>query len=236
MHKEKVKLNIYGRNEVMGHILAPLLLAVIFFSIAGRIDLLRSWIWIIITGLYYFGGLWILLRVNRDLLNERGNWKGKKDSKSWDRPVLLMFAGIGIYGHVILMALDAGRYEWSSLNPWFILPGIILYTGAFNLVYWSMAVNNHFETTVRIQHERNHKVVTWGPYQIVRHPGYLGLILTNFASTMIIGSLYGFITAFATMIILAYRAKLEDQTLMNELEGYREYASKTHFRLIPFIW
>jgi protein-S-isoprenylcysteine O-methyltransferase Ste14 len=236
MHKEKIKLEKSGRSEVMGHVLAPFLLGLIFFACAGRFDLYRSWIWMGATTLYYLGGLWVLIRANPQLLNARGNWKGKKDAMAWDRPVLMVFAGIGVYGHVVLMALDVGRFGWSQLNPWFILPGLMLYTGGFNLVYWSMAVNKHFETTVRIQHDRDHKVVTWGPYQIVRHPGYLGLILSNYASAMILGSLYGILTATATLAILAYRTWREDLTLQKELEGYLEYTSTTRFRLLPFIW
>lgn len=221
---------------MLGHIIAPFLLGLIFYACAGRFDLYRSWIWVGATTLYYLGGLWVLLRTNPQLLNARGNWKGKKDTMAWDRTILMVFGGIGVYGHVVLMALDVGRFGWSELHPWFIPPGLMLLTGGFNLVYWSMAVNRHFETTVRIQHDRDHKVVSWGPYQIVRHPGYLGLIISNYASAMILGSLYGFLTATATFAILAYRTWREDLTLQAELEGYREYAEKTRYRLIPFIW
>ncbi len=237
MHEEKkVKLNKYGRKEMRGHITGPLFIALIFFFAAGRLDLYRAWIWAAATLLYYTGGLLVILKVNPALLNERGGWNRKKDSKSWDKIMLLVFAGIGLYGHIILMALDVGRFRWTELDPWYILPGIILYTGSFNLVYWSMAVNTNFETSVRIQYDRDHQVVTRGPYRIVRHPGYAGLIIGNFGSAMIIGSLFGFITAFATLLVLVIRTCLEDRTLMNELDGYREYAGKTRYRLMPYVW
>ena len=236
MHKEKIKLNRYGQAEARGHITGPIAIAVIFFLTAGSLDLYRGWIWALLTLAYYIGGMLVLLKVNPALLNERGGWNRRKDVKSWDRIVLLVFAGIGLYGHTILMALDVGRYEWTGLDPWFILPGAILYTGSFNLVYWSMAVNVHFETAVRIQHDRDHKVVSTGPYRIVRHPGYLGLVLANFGSAMIVGSVLGFATAAANFLILAIRASLEDRTLMKELAGYREYSETTRYRLIPGLW
>jgi protein-S-isoprenylcysteine O-methyltransferase Ste14 len=236
MHKEQAKLNRYGRTEVIGHIVGPVITAVIFFIFAGRADLFRAWIWAGLTLAYYCGGMVVIYLVNPRLLNERGDWKKKKDTKRWDKIMLWIFGSVGLYGHTILMALDVGRFGWSDMSFWFILPGLVLYTGTFNLVYWSMAVNTHFETTVRVQHERDHKVVSRGPYQIVRHPGYAGLILSNFASTMIIGSVYGFLTALATFIILFIRTWLEDRTLMTELQGYREYAAKTRYRLIPLIW
>lgn len=236
MQKEKIKLNRYGRQEVRGHLTGPLFIAVIFFLVAGRLDLCRAWIWAAMTVLYYAGGLLVLLKVNRELLNERGNWNRKKDVKAWDRTMLLVFAGIGLYSHTILMALDVGRYGWTSLNEWFILPGAILYTVSFFLIYWAMAVNTYFETGVRIQHDRDHRVISSGPYRIVRHPGYLGLILANFASAMIIGSALGFITATANLIVLVIRTYLEDRTLIEELEGYREFAESTRYRLFPGLW
>jgi len=103
-------------------------------------------------------------------------------------------------------------------------------------VYKRQAENTHFETTVRIQYDRNHRVITTGPYRIVRHPGYAGLIIVNFGSSMILGSLYGFITAFATLIVLGIRTWLEDRTLATELDGYQAYREKVKYRLFPLIW
>jgi protein-S-isoprenylcysteine O-methyltransferase Ste14 len=236
MVAEKVKLDKYGRKELMGHIIGPVFIAALFFGVAGTTDLYRAWLWAIVTLLYYIGGMMVILKVNPLLFNERGSWNKKKDTKSWDKILLRVFGTIGVYFHIILMALDVGRFGWSMLNPWFILPGMILYTAGFNLVYWAMAENTYFETTVRIQHERNHQVITTGPYRILRHPGYAGLMITNFGSTMILGSMYGFITAFATLIILGIRTWLEDRTLAAELPGYQEYRKEVRYRLFPFIW
>ena len=86
------------------------------------------------------------------------------------------------------------------------------------------------------QWDRNHKVVNRGPYRLVRHPGYLGLIITNFGSTIIVGSRFGFITAAATLCILVIRTYREDRVLQSELSGYRDYTQKVRYRLLPFLW
>jgi protein-S-isoprenylcysteine O-methyltransferase Ste14 len=236
MNREKVKLDRYGRRELIGHIAGPAFIAAIFFLAAGRLDICRAWIWILLMAAYYLAGMLVILKVNPHLLNERGGWNRKKDAKTWDKIILVVYGGIGLYGHTVLMALDVGRFEWSGLGPWFILPGILLYTGSFNLVYWSMAMNKYFETGVRVQYDRDHKVVRGGPYKIVRHPGYLGLAMANFGSAMIVGSLFGILTSIATLMILILRTYLEDRTLMDELEDYRDYAKITTYRLIPLIW
>ena len=236
MPREKIKLDRYGRKELIGHVVGPVFIAAVFFLVAGRMDIYRAWLWAIVTFLYYVGGMMVILKVNPQLLNERGGWNRKKDTKLWDKVLLQIFGTIGLYFHTVLMALDVGRFEWSILSPWFILPGMILLTGGFNLLYWAMAENTHFETTVRIQYDRNHRVITTGPYRIVRHPGYAGLIIVNFGSSMILGSLYGFITAFATLIVLGIRTWLEDRTLATELDGYQAYREKVKYRLFPLIW
>lgn len=233
---EDQRLDKYGKKEVMGHIVGPIVIAVIFFLIAGTIKLPRAWIWAVLNLVFYTAGMLLVYFLNPVLLNARGSWNIKKDAKHWDRIMLQIFGTVGLYGHTTIMALDAGRFNWSHMEDWTLIPGLILFTFGFFMVYWAMIMNPHFETIVRIQHDRNHKVISRGPYRILRHPGYLGLIITNFGSTLIVGSKFGFITAVATLLILVTRTLLEDRDLQSELAGYKEYAQKIRYRLIPYIW
>ena len=233
---KRVILDRYGKKELIGHIIGPVFISIIFFLLAGTINLYRAWIWSLLTLIYYITGMLVVLKMNPALLNERGKWNKKKDAKKWDKLILQIFGTVGLYGHTTIMALDAGRFGWSKMEIWTLIPGIILYTFSFFIVYRAMSINPHFETIVRIQHDRNHNVISTGPYKFIRHPGYAGLILSNFASTMIIGSAFGLISASSTLIILCIRTYLEDRTLSEELEGYREYRLKVKYRLLPFIW
>jgi protein-S-isoprenylcysteine O-methyltransferase Ste14 len=99
-----------------------------------------------------------------------------------------------------------------------------------------MVENEFFETTVRIQKEGNHKVVITGPYAIVRHPGYAGMILFYGCTPFIIGSLYGLIPAILLAVAFVFRTYFEDRMLYEELPGYKEYTKKVMYRLVPFIW
>jgi protein-S-isoprenylcysteine O-methyltransferase Ste14 len=89
---------------------------------------------------------------------------------------------------------------------------------------------------VRIQAERGHRVVSSGPYRWIRHPGYAGSLLAYLASPIWLDSAWAFLPAIIITILLFIRTYLEDKTLQDELDGYREYAGKVHFRLIPGIW
>ena len=126
VHKRKTGLDRYGRREMIGHLAGPLMIALFFFMAAGRLDFYRGWIWAGLTMLYYLAGLLVLLKVNPGLLNERGSVNRRKDTKKWDRTLLLVYAGTGLYGHVVLMGLDAGRFGWSDASPWLLLSGILL--------------------------------------------------------------------------------------------------------------
>jgi protein-S-isoprenylcysteine O-methyltransferase Ste14 len=99
-----------------------------------------------------------------------------------------------------------------------------------------MIANPYFEPTVRIQEDRDHKVITSGPYKIVRHPGYLAGILFIFSIPFYLGSLFTFIPAGIYSLLMITRTWLEDITLQKELTGYFEYTKKTKYRLFPFIW
>ena len=99
-----------------------------------------------------------------------------------------------------------------------------------------MLANKYFEGTVRIQADRNQRVIDKGPYQYIRHPGNLGMILTAFVPPLIIGSGYALILSFFLAIIIIIRTNKEDQLLQVELEGYIDYCERVKYRLIPLIW
>ena len=101
---------------------------------------------------------------------------------------------------------------------------------------WAMVENEHFEKFVRIQTDRNHRVVTTGPYRAVRHPGYLAGILGALASPLMLGSVWSTIPALLIAALFVWRTSAEDTTLQRELDGYAEYAAQTPHRLIPFLW
>jgi protein-S-isoprenylcysteine O-methyltransferase Ste14 len=89
---------------------------------------------------------------------------------------------------------------------------------------------------VRIQEDRGHTVATGGPYHLVRHPGYLGFIAASMATPVSVGSLWALIPAGVASALLVLRTALEDRTLHAELDGYREFARQTRYRLLPGIW
>ncbi|MFQ5875494.1 MAG: methyltransferase family protein, partial [Dehalococcoidia bacterium] len=99
-----------------------------------------------------------------------------------------------------------------------------------------MASNAFFSMTVRIQEDRGHTVATGGPYRYVRHPGYVGTILFQIATPLMLGSVWAFIPCGLAALLIVVRTALEDRTLHEELDGYKEYAQRVRYRLLPGLW
>ncbi len=99
-----------------------------------------------------------------------------------------------------------------------------------------MASNRFFSATVRIQKDRNHQVVTTGPYRYVRHPGYVGGIIAMLMTPLALGSWVALIPSFVVASGFVLRTSLEDKVLQEELGGYKDYAKNIRYRLFPMIW
>jgi protein-S-isoprenylcysteine O-methyltransferase Ste14 len=229
------KLTKSGIKVLIGTFLAPFIQGTILFVSAGRINIPRVWCYIVISFVCMSGGIMLVCRVDPELLNHRGRWKKKRDTKWWDKFLMPAYGIVGLYVLVVIIGLDI-RFRWSYLGTNFAIAGIILFIIGSILIKWAMMVNTHFETTVRIQKDRNQKVITTGPYRIVRHPGYVGAVLWAVSTPLIIGSAYGLIPAAIAVFLLVIRTWLEDKTLHSELNGYAEYAKRVKYRLLTRVW
>ena len=101
---------------------------------------------------------------------------------------------------------------------------------------WALIENRFFSSVVRIQVDRGQVVCDSGPYRIVRHPGYAGNMLALPGMVLALSSMWTLIPAAVALIIAVIRTMLEDQTLQGELPGYRDYARRVRYRLIPGIY
>lgn len=202
------------------------------FLAAGRAGWLEGWA--------YFAALAAALVLHRryvagrnpELLRRRE--KMGEGTRRWD-----IAWNVGFWPLMASVAIVAGfdeRRGWMPMTGWLWLAGLLLLAGGFGLSAWAMAVNPHFEGTVRIQKERDHRVIDVGPYRRVRHPGYVGLALWALGTPFLLLSWSAFVPAFSVVGWIALRTALEDRTLRDELSGYRDYASRVRFRLVPGLW
>jgi len=213
-----------------------------FFSIAlmwpaGIWHWWEAWVIVALWGIFGIVMTCFLLRHDPELLAERLKFVPlHKDQKVWDKMIMLVFfiAGIGLY---IIPGFDVVRYEWSeSLPLWMKILAMIVHLPCFILLGWVMRENTYLSQVVKIDKERDHQVVTSGPYALVRHPMYSVIIVLLFAVPVALGSRYAVVLAMFLTVLLIVRTYFEDRTLYAELKGYPEYARQTRYRLIPKVW
>jgi protein-S-isoprenylcysteine O-methyltransferase Ste14 len=222
-----------GLRYVVQRLGLLLVFACLLFWSAGRWDWPRGWAYLAAVFLVEVCSLALLAARAPETLNQRGSEHA--GVKSFDRVFAVLWLILALVTPVVT-GLDAVRFGWSSL-PWslFYVALVVLLLAA-SLATWAMLENEYFEQFVRIQEDRGHRVVTTGPYRLVRHPGYLGAILGTLATPPMLGSAWTFVPAALVAVLFVVRTHLEDKTLRLELPGYQEYAQRTRFRLVPFIW
>jgi protein-S-isoprenylcysteine O-methyltransferase Ste14 len=138
--------------------------------------------------------------------------------------------------HLIVGALDAGRFHWSSVPASLRIAGIAGMALSCLLVFNAMLTNRFFSPVVRIQKERGHHLVDTGPYGIVRHPGYAGMILMAPFSGLALGSWVSLWLALVYSGLIVRRVLFEDAFLRGNLAGYDAYASRVRYRLVPGVF
>lgn len=207
--------------------------AAIVFWPAGRIDWLEGWLYFGLVTTNLFINFVYLRRVNPYVIAHRLRFG--KDTKLWDKIWSIFFTPVFLAIYVIA-GFDAVRFEWSTMPLWLWPLGLVLWLSGNALFTWSMGVNPFFEKTVRIQTERGHRVIDTGPYNFVRHPGYLGFFGWSLSTPLLLGSWWAFLPALLSIVGLVIRTALEDRTLRKELTGYQEYASRVRYKLIPWVW
>lgn len=208
-----------------------LILAASLFISSGRLDWIMGWVFL---GVYVGGVAVNALGMSRELIAERAEMKA--DTKRWDRIIgplsLLFWTPVSL----IVAGLDV-RFGWSSgITLLVYIIGLAALVFGYGLTLWAMMSNRFFATTVRIQKERGHTVVSSGPYQLVRHPGYLGFSIAALATPLLLGSWWAFVPAVLAVCMITIRTALEDRTLREELEGYESYSRRVRYRLLPGVW
>jgi len=225
-----------SRRQWIRLVVVYLLIPLILLICGGDLGWWQAWFYSLLIVAAGIGGrLWAEHR-HPGLMAERQNIESIKNAKAWDKVLApLMAVSIG-YPMVFVAGLDH-RYNWSSDFPlWLIVIGFILISLGYAFAAWALAENRFFSSVVRVQTDRGHRVCDSGPYRVVRHPGYAGNVLALFGIVLALSSTWTLIPAAVAVIIAVTRTALEDQTLQEELPGYRDYARRVRYRLIPWIY
>jgi protein-S-isoprenylcysteine O-methyltransferase Ste14 len=216
---------------VVRMVLAMLLFMAFLFIPAGTLYWFEAWLFIVVYLSFAIPAIIWLMKNDPNLLKERMSMK--LPVKGWDRVIIIAFT-ILYFAQFIIAGFDAVRYNW--LETPFILKALGFFSliPSFVLIFLAMKENPYLYKIVVVQ--KGQKVVSTGPYAVVRHPMYVGVVILFIAMPLALGSLYALIPGVLMSALLVIRTHLEDRTLHHELSGYTEYAKKTRYKLIPWVW
>ena len=179
----------------------------------------------------------VVFRVNPALLRERAAVLIHRDQPRLDRLILLVFMATAFLGVPAVAALDV--FHWHVLpGPplWLASIGLVLFALGWMIVGLALRANAFAVTVVRLQKERHHAVVDTGVYSVVRHPMYAGSPFVHVGLSLWLGSYAAALFAVIPLGLLVVRIALEERFLRQELPGYREYAARVPYRVLPGIW
>ncbi len=212
------------------------LIPLVLFVCGGDFGWWQAWLYSLLIVVIGIGGrVWAELR-HPGLTADRQNSENIQSAKSWDKVLAPLMALSISYPLVIVAGLDH-RYDWSpDFSLWLNIVGFFLIALGYAFAAWAVAENRFFYSVVVVRTDRGHVVCDSGPYHLVRHPGYAGNILALFGIVLALGSVWTLLPVTAALAVSVLRTVLEDRALQEELTGYRDYAGRVPYRLMPGIF
>jgi len=215
-------------------VLSIALQGAILFVASGRLDWVMAWVFIGVSVAVLIVNSILILPKHPDLVAERASLQ--RDAKRWDKVLGVFVAGVLPVVLLTVAGLDK-RFAWSPQVPVALQVAVlVLLVLGYALVSWAMVANRFFSCLVRVQKERGHTVASGGPYRFVRHPSYMGMMTFWLAIPLVLGSLWALVATALIWVGFVVRTIFEDRTLMEELDGYRDYAQRVWYRLVPGLW
>ena len=223
--------NLNTRAWVSLAVLA-LVMGLLVFVPAGTVRYWQAWVYLsIFTGASVLTTLY-LIRHDPALL-ERRMKGGPTAEKQPTQKLIMLGTSVGFVGLLVVSALDA-RFGWSAVPLGAVLLGDALVIAGFYFI--SIVYRENTFTSATIEVAKDQKVISTGPYAVVRHPMYAGALLYLLGTPLALGSYWGLVVFGAVLLLLLWRLSDEERFLSTNLPGYTEYRKRVRHRLVPFVW
>jgi protein-S-isoprenylcysteine O-methyltransferase Ste14 len=202
------------------------------FSMAGTVRYWQAWVYLAAFCGSAVGVTLYLAKHNPALLERRLS-AGPTAEKEQSQKIIMAIASVGFIALLVIPALDH-RFAWSSVPLYVVVVGDILTLASFYIIFLVYRENTFTSATIEVAADQ--RVISSGPYAVVRHPMYAGSLPLLVGTPLALGSYWGLLALAATMPALIWRLFDEERFLSQNLAGYTEYRAKLRWRLIPGVW
>jgi len=199
------------------------------FLPAGTLDYWQAWLYMAVIFAPIACVMVYFLATAPSFLEKRFQMKENERAQKLVQKASALIFFIGF----LLPGLDK-RFGWSNVPPEVSIAADIVVMLGYGVVFWVFHENSFAGRTIRV--EKGQKVISSGPYSVVRHPMYLGMLALTLATPVALGSYWAFSPFLLMVPLLVMRIKNEEEVLARELEGYTEYCKKVKHRLVPMVW
>jgi protein-S-isoprenylcysteine O-methyltransferase Ste14 len=220
----RLKKKVFVRFGLAGPVLAAM-----FFLPAGTWNYWQAWVYMAVLLAPMCVVVAYFLKKDPELLERRMRTKEKEPQQK----AIVVLSYPLFLAAFLLPGLDR-RWGWSAVPWWLVLAADIIVLASYGMVFRVMRENRFLSRVVEV--DRKQKVITTGPYAVVRHPMYAAVIPLYFFSPLALGSFWALIPAAFMPVIFIARIFNEEKVLSRELAEYRKYARRVKFRLVPGIW
>ncbi|WP_448410673.1 methyltransferase family protein [Mycolicibacterium sp. XJ647] len=204
----------------------------VLFGLAGTFDYWQAWAFLAVFALSTWLPSMYLLRADPDALQRRKRAGPVAETRTVQK---LLIAGwyVSLAAMVLVSTLDH-RFGWSEVPAAISIAGAVLVAIGLGVTSLVVIQNSFAASTVQV--ESDQKLVDTGLYGLVRHPMYTGNVITILGFPLALGSYWGLLAVLPGVLMLVLRIGDEEKMLIDELDGYREYAQKARYRLVPLLW
>ncbi|MGO9613797.1 MAG: methyltransferase family protein [Dissulfurispiraceae bacterium] len=213
-------------------VVLAVVMGLLLFISAGTIHYWHAWVYLsIFTGASLLTTLYLMKK--DPALLERRMRGGPTAEKLRKQKLIMLCTSIGFISLLVVPALDH-RLGWSTMTFSCVIVGDFLVVTGFYFIFLVYKENPFTSATIEVV--KDQKVISTGPYAIVRHPMYASALLYLVGTPLALGSFWGFLPLMTMLPFLIWRLYDEESFLAKNLSGYTEYQKKVRHRLIPFIW
>ena len=225
-------MNNLNKKAWEGLIFFIVALAVLLFLPAGTLYYWQAWVYLILFSLSVIAITFYLMKKDPALLARRVN-AGAAAEKEKSQKIIQFIAQFAFIAIFLIPAFDH-RFVWSNVPAFITIIADIFVVFGFFIVFLVFKENSF--TSAIIEVDKKQKVITTGPYSVIRHPMYSGALLMLAATSPALGSWWGLLAFILLTFVIVWRLLDEERYLSKNLSGYSEYCKKVRWRLFPLIF